>query len=99
MHFDEFLQYLVDPVRTEELNEHWARFAKLCRPCSIKYDFVGKYETINEDADNILRSVGAGHKVRLWFLLLLLLFLLYYITRQDIPVLWKVVHCGEIFLN
>ncbi|XP_070192518.1 carbohydrate sulfotransferase 11-like isoform X2 [Littorina saxatilis] len=61
--FDEFLQYLVDPVRTEELNEHWAKYHKLCRPCSVQYDFVGKYETIDEDAEHVLRSVLANHMV------------------------------------
>lgn len=61
--FDEFLQYLVDPVRKEGLNEHWAKYHRLCRPCFVQYDFVGKYETINRDADHVLRSVHADHMV------------------------------------
>lgn len=61
--FDEFLQYLVDPMRKEGLNEHWAKYHRLCRPCSVQYDFVGKYETIGRDAEYVLRSVHADHVV------------------------------------
>ncbi|XP_076469044.1 carbohydrate sulfotransferase 11-like [Babylonia areolata] len=62
--FDEFLQYIVDPLRTEALNEHWATYHRLCLPCSVRYDFVGRYETLDVDAQHVLRAVRADGVVR-----------------------------------
>nr|KAG5708442.1 hypothetical protein BaRGS_026169 [Batillaria attramentaria] len=61
VHFHEFLQYLVDPVRTEPLNEHWAKYYKLCHPCFMNYDFIGKYDTLEADASHVLKAVHADH--------------------------------------
>lgn len=58
--FHEFVQYLVDP-RTqweEPFNEHWERMHSLCHPCLIHYDVVGKYETLEPDAQAVLRVAG-----------------------------------------
>ncbi|XP_007655174.1 carbohydrate sulfotransferase 12 [Ornithorhynchus anatinus] len=55
--FPDFIQYLLDP-RTEKLapfNEHWRQVYRLCHPCQIDYDFVGKLETLDEDAAQLLR--------------------------------------------
>lgn len=60
---EEFLQYLVDPVRVEPLNEHWEKIHQLCQPCSVRYDFVGRYETIETDADHVLQAVHVDHLV------------------------------------
>lgn len=64
VHFHEFLQYLVDPVRREPLNEHWAKYYKLCHPCFVNYDFVGKYDTINSDASHVLKSLHVDHLIK-----------------------------------
>jgi hypothetical protein len=58
---DEFLQYLVDPVRAKPLNEHWEQIHRLCQPCAVKYDFIGRYETMATDADHVLHAVHADH--------------------------------------
>uniref|UniRef100_A0A3P8UVU8 Carbohydrate sulfotransferase n=1 Tax=Cynoglossus semilaevis TaxID=244447 RepID=A0A3P8UVU8_CYNSE len=60
--FKEFAEYLVDPAtqREGQLNEHWETVHQLCHPCHIHYDLVGKYETLEEDANYILRLVGVG---------------------------------------
>ena len=29
----------------------------LCDPCAIKFDFIGKYETLGEDAIQVLRQL------------------------------------------
>ncbi|MED6282060.1 Carbohydrate sulfotransferase 11 [Characodon lateralis] len=60
--FKEFIDYLVDPAtqRDGPLNEHWQTVYQLCHPCHIHYDMVGKYETLEEDANYILRLVGVG---------------------------------------
>ncbi|XP_054421157.1 carbohydrate sulfotransferase 12 [Pteronotus mesoamericanus] len=55
--FSHFIQYLLDP-RTERLapfNEHWRQVHRLCHPCQIEYDFVGKLETLDQDAAQLLR--------------------------------------------
>ncbi|XP_063071192.1 carbohydrate sulfotransferase 11-like [Engraulis encrasicolus] len=64
--FGEFVRYLVDPAtqREEPFNEHWERVHSLCHPCLIHYDVVGKYETLEEDADYVLKLAGAEAEVR-----------------------------------
>ncbi|XP_047635382.1 carbohydrate sulfotransferase 12 [Phacochoerus africanus] len=55
--FANFIQYLLDP-HTEQLapfNEHWRQVHRLCHPCQIDYDFVGKLETLDQDAAQLLR--------------------------------------------
>ncbi|XP_077305272.1 carbohydrate sulfotransferase 12 [Lithobates pipiens] len=58
--FSQFIQYLLDP-RTEEqqpFNEHWRQIYRLCHPCQIDYDFIGKLETLDEDASQLLRQLN-----------------------------------------
>ncbi|KAG8430648.1 hypothetical protein GDO86_020213 [Hymenochirus boettgeri] len=64
--FEEFLYYLVDPVtqREEPFNEHWERVHSLCHPCIIHYDIVGKYETLEEDAQYLLQLIGVGDSIK-----------------------------------
>ncbi|XP_015258706.1 PREDICTED: carbohydrate sulfotransferase 11 [Cyprinodon variegatus] len=64
--FKEFIDYLVDPAtqRGRPLNEHWQTVYQLCHPCHIHYDMVGKYETLEEDANHILGLVGVGESLR-----------------------------------
>ncbi|XP_056129485.1 carbohydrate sulfotransferase 11 isoform X2 [Lampris incognitus] len=64
--FKEFVQYLVDPRTQQEepFNEHWERVHSLCHPCLIHYDVVGKYETLDLDAQAVLRLTGAEDTVR-----------------------------------
>ncbi|XP_066947276.1 carbohydrate sulfotransferase 11-like [Macrobrachium rosenbergii] len=60
--FAEFVSYLIDRRHDSlhSLNEHWALYVDLCYPCSIKYDIIGKYETLEEDSEYILRRIGAN---------------------------------------
>lgn len=64
--FREFAEYLTDPATQREgpLNEHWQTVHSLCHPCLIHYDLVGKYETLEEDADYVLKLAGAEAEVR-----------------------------------
>ncbi|XP_075035645.1 carbohydrate sulfotransferase 12 [Mixophyes fleayi] len=58
--FSQFIQYLLD-VRTEEqrpFNEHWRQVYRLCHPCQIDYDFIGKLETLDEDTSQLLRQLN-----------------------------------------
>ncbi|XP_057711109.1 carbohydrate sulfotransferase 11 isoform X2 [Corythoichthys intestinalis] len=58
--FKEFAEYLADPAtrRDGPLNEHWQTVYQLCHPCHIRYDLVGKYETLEDDANYVLRLAG-----------------------------------------
>ncbi|KAK8726690.1 hypothetical protein OTU49_009998 [Cherax quadricarinatus] len=59
--FAEFVSYLIDTRQDsfQSLNEHWAPYVDLCHPCTIRYNIIGKYETLEEDSEYILRKIGA----------------------------------------
>ncbi|XP_064114963.1 carbohydrate sulfotransferase 11-like [Macrobrachium nipponense] len=56
--FSEFISYLID-TKSEYLNEHWAPVSNMCHPCLVRFQIIGKYETLADDAEYILRLVGA----------------------------------------
>ena len=58
--FQEFIQYLLDPKTPRPFNEHWRPISELARPCEIQYDVIGKYETMSEDVQYILK-VGPSY--------------------------------------
>ncbi|XP_036788780.1 carbohydrate sulfotransferase 12 [Manis pentadactyla] len=64
--FTNFIQYLLDP-HTEKLapfNEHWRQAHRLCHPCQIDYDFVGKLETLDQDAAQLLQLLRVDKLLR-----------------------------------
>ncbi|XP_016106139.1 carbohydrate sulfotransferase 12-like [Sinocyclocheilus grahami] len=64
--FTHFIKYLLDPQTEEEkpFNEHWQQMYRLCHPCQIEYDFVGKLETLDEDTEHLLKILGMENQVR-----------------------------------
>ncbi|XP_034560176.1 carbohydrate sulfotransferase 8-like [Notolabrus celidotus] len=62
--FREFAQYLVDPKRPVRINIHWQAVSRLCHPCLLNYNFIGKFENANYEANFLLRSIGAPPDVR-----------------------------------
>lgn len=61
--FSEFIRYLLDE-EVERMNEHWMPIYNLCQPCAVRYDFIGSYERLNEDANHVLEKVQAPSFIR-----------------------------------
>jgi len=63
--FEEFVKFIIDsPIDDRDFwNEHWERIDRLCLPCLIQYDFIGKFETLKPDADYLLRTLDVSDKV------------------------------------
>ncbi|XP_059191841.1 carbohydrate sulfotransferase 8-like [Centropristis striata] len=57
--FREFVQYLLDVRRPVGMDIHWEPVSQLCNPCLLRYNFIGKFESLKEEADFLLQSVGA----------------------------------------
>lgn len=54
--FAEFAAFVAD-TRDTVFNEHWAPIDRLCRPCAVNYDFIGKHESLFQDSDYLLKHV------------------------------------------
>ncbi|KAK1163405.1 carbohydrate sulfotransferase 8-like isoform X1 [Acipenser oxyrinchus oxyrinchus] len=57
--FKEFLQYLLDVHKPVGMDIHWDHVNRLCSPCLIDYDFIGKSESMREDANFLLHLTDA----------------------------------------
>ncbi|XP_035492108.1 carbohydrate sulfotransferase 12-like isoform X2 [Scophthalmus maximus] len=64
--FQQFVTYLLDPDTEKKrvFNEHWRQVYRLCHPCQVKYDFIGRLETLEPDADRLLRLLKVDHLLR-----------------------------------
>ncbi|XP_072916854.1 carbohydrate sulfotransferase 12-like [Hemitrygon akajei] len=64
--FTNFIQYLLDPQTEKEVpfNEHWRQVYRLCHPCQINYDFIGKLESLDEDATYLLKLLKVDKLVQ-----------------------------------
>ena len=58
MKFDEFLHFLADNGVKSAVEPHWASFCQLCSPCEVKYKYIAKLETIEEDFSQIMKAVN-----------------------------------------
>ncbi|XP_042885250.1 carbohydrate sulfotransferase 11-like isoform X3 [Penaeus japonicus] len=58
--FSEFIRFISELGHGtfEQRNEHWLSVHEICNPCAVKYDFVGKYEHLKEDANYVLEWMG-----------------------------------------
>ncbi|KAB7497840.1 Carbohydrate sulfotransferase 11, partial [Armadillidium nasatum] len=63
MKFTEFLTYILSQ-NPQTLQEHWKSYFHLCHPCAMDYDFVGKYETLEADSNQILKNINAPPDLR-----------------------------------
>jgi len=57
--FAEFAQYVADTAR-RGLDPHWTPQHKICHPCYIDYDFIGRFENLAADSGHVLARIAAS---------------------------------------
>ncbi|XP_022104328.1 carbohydrate sulfotransferase 11-like [Acanthaster planci] len=65
--FPEFARFVGESLDSgvhNSRNEHWMEVYRLCHPCAIEYDWIGHYESMQTDANKILRAVGVDPAVK-----------------------------------
>ena len=55
--FAEFISWLVDIENVLALDPHFRPIHMLSKPCVLKYDFLGRFETLHEDIDYVLQKM------------------------------------------
>lgn len=64
--FKEFILYLLKSYKSrndlESPDQHWRLPRSLCYPCQMKYDFIGKMETLIEDSRYIMKKWRIGNE-------------------------------------
>lgn len=63
--FTEFVQYLLDVHRPVGMDIHWTLVDNLCHPCLIDYNFIGKFENMQEESNFLLRLMKAPRNLTL----------------------------------
>lgn len=58
----EFFQYITEN-RVEDMNEHWMPYYELCQPCVVSYDFIGSFENLEADANQVLKELNVNEQV------------------------------------
>ncbi len=61
--FTEFLKYIVTSSNHFARNPHWRKYQHLCFPCTFKFDFIGHFETLADDAAYMLKKAGIDDRV------------------------------------
>lgn len=58
--FSNFVQYIISTnvSRVPRYDQGWETMTNFCQPCLIKYNMIGRMETISEDSNYILKFVG-----------------------------------------
>jgi hypothetical protein len=61
--FSEYVNFIVDEWKygSKWMDVHWTPITDLCLPCTMQYDFVGKFETLNEDVEFMLRKLNENN--------------------------------------
>ena len=58
----EFLQYIRES-RVESMNDHWMPFFELCQPCAVSYNFIGSFENLEADSNQVLKDLHMNEQV------------------------------------
>ena len=57
--FGEFMEYLVkkgSDKTTRVMDQHWDNYVNVCGMCDIEYDFIGHYETMEQDLSEFIKA-------------------------------------------
>ena len=55
---NDFISHLIDPKSDAQADQHWNFYHRLCSPCSIKYDYVVRMDTIDSDMEYLKMIFG-----------------------------------------
>ena len=58
--FPEFVRFVIEWRSPFGIDQHWNPISNLCHPLAVGFDFVGRYESLDADADWLLRRIGAN---------------------------------------
>ena len=58
----EFLQYITES-HVEDMNEHWMPIYELCQPCVVSYNFIGSFENLEVDSNQVLKDLRVNDQV------------------------------------
>ena len=61
--FSEFAEFLHNSD-SEFMDWHWKQYDTLCHPCLIYYDFIGHFENLYEEADQLLDILQVSDTVK-----------------------------------
>ncbi|EFN77771.1 carbohydrate sulfotransferase 11 [Harpegnathos saltator] len=53
--FEEFLRFI---VKEKFFDEHWAPYYRTCEPCSVHYDYILKFETLDRDENFFIQDAN-----------------------------------------
>ncbi|XP_072179751.1 carbohydrate sulfotransferase 14-like [Diadema setosum] len=59
--FEDFARYLINGPPALRSDMHWESYHSRCQPCIVNYDYIGHYETLSMDADEIIRRLDLGN--------------------------------------
>ena len=68
--FREFIEYLVTKGSnrsTQVMDWHWDNYVNICGMCAINYDFIGHYETFDQDLADFKEAAGLTPKQATFF--------------------------------
>jgi len=61
--FSEFVEF-INNSEPDLMDWHWKLYDMLCHPCLIYYDFIGKFENLYTEADQLLRILQVSEDVQ-----------------------------------
>ena len=64
--FREFIEYLVTKgsnKSTPVMDWHWDNYVNICGMCAVNYDFIGHYETFDQDLADFKEAAGLSPEV------------------------------------
>jgi chondroitin 4-sulfotransferase 11 len=62
--FEHFIQFILTNIENSSqvarMDPHWQPYTAVCQVCQFKYNFIGKYETFNEDLTSLLKLLNVS---------------------------------------